>query len=424
MSEPTVRRVVIIGFGTRRLHRRHLCGAGAAAAAVDRRPAAGRPADHHHRRGELSGLRRRDPGPVADGADARPGRARRHRVHGGHRHRRRPVAAAVPPTLDSGKTVLAETLIIATGAQAKWLGLDTEKKFQGFGVSACATLRRLLLPAEGGDRGRRRQHRGRGGPLPHQLRLQGHRRAPPRRVPRRDASCRSGCSPIPRSRWCGTRPSTRCWRLPIPLGVTGVKLKNLKTGAVTERAVDGVFVAIGHAPASELFKGQLEMDGSGYLKVKAGTVSTAVPGVFAAGDVSRRHLPPGRHRRRAWAAWPRSRPPACWPRKTTPAPTTRSPTPRPKRSGSGRAIQRLLHSLYLICPVYTGWVIPILRPLGGVSLSFRVVPPRHVPHSAAGGAIPPATPTPHKPTQPHKHPRYQMSRGESFFPYSRSFDLT
>ena len=71
-----------------------------------------------------------------------------------------------------------------------------------------------------------------------------------------------------------------------PVGVTGVRLKNLKTGAVTELACDGVFVAIGHAPASELFKGQLEMDSAGYLKVKAGSASTAIQGVYAAGDVT------------------------------------------------------------------------------------------------------------------------------------------
>src|SRR6202012_5251979 len=71
-----------------------------------------------------------------------------------------------------------------------------------------------------------------------------------------------------------------------PVGVTGVRLKNVKTGETRDIACDGVFVAIGHAPASELFKGQLEMDASGYLKVKAGTASTAIKGVYAAGDVT------------------------------------------------------------------------------------------------------------------------------------------
>ena len=71
-----------------------------------------------------------------------------------------------------------------------------------------------------------------------------------------------------------------------PLGVTGVRLKNVRTGATQTIPCDGVFIAIGHAPASELFKGQLEADGSGYLKVKAGTASTAIPGVYAAGDVT------------------------------------------------------------------------------------------------------------------------------------------
>jgi thioredoxin reductase (NADPH) len=71
-----------------------------------------------------------------------------------------------------------------------------------------------------------------------------------------------------------------------PMGVTGVRVSNLKTGAVSEIACDGFFVAIGHAPASSLFKDQLAMDASGYLKVKAGTASTAIPGVYAAGDVT------------------------------------------------------------------------------------------------------------------------------------------
>jgi thioredoxin reductase (NADPH) len=71
-----------------------------------------------------------------------------------------------------------------------------------------------------------------------------------------------------------------------PMGVTGVRLKNCKTGETREIPCDGVFVAIGHAPASQLFKGQLQMDGSGYLKVQAGTASTAIPGVYAAGDVT------------------------------------------------------------------------------------------------------------------------------------------
>src|SRR6185436_6035332 len=71
-----------------------------------------------------------------------------------------------------------------------------------------------------------------------------------------------------------------------PMGVTGVRLSNCKTGETRELAADGVFIAIGHAPSSELFKGQLEMDASGYLKVKAGTASTAIEGVYAAGDVT------------------------------------------------------------------------------------------------------------------------------------------
>ena len=71
-----------------------------------------------------------------------------------------------------------------------------------------------------------------------------------------------------------------------PMGVTGVRLKNVKTGETRQIPCDGVFIAIGHAPASQLFKGQLEMDAAGYLKVKAGTASTAIKGVYAAGDAT------------------------------------------------------------------------------------------------------------------------------------------
>jgi thioredoxin reductase (NADPH) len=71
-----------------------------------------------------------------------------------------------------------------------------------------------------------------------------------------------------------------------PMGVTGVRLQNVKTGATQEIRCDGVFIAIGHAPASELFKGQLDMDASGYLEVKPGAASTAIEGVYAAGDVT------------------------------------------------------------------------------------------------------------------------------------------
>jgi thioredoxin reductase (NADPH) len=71
-----------------------------------------------------------------------------------------------------------------------------------------------------------------------------------------------------------------------PIGVQGVRVRNLQTGATEDLKIDGLFVAIGHAPASSLFKDQLQMDASGYLKVKAGTAATAIPGVYAAGDVT------------------------------------------------------------------------------------------------------------------------------------------
>jgi thioredoxin reductase (NADPH) len=186
---------------------------------------------------------------------------------------------------DSGQVWLAETVIIATGAQAKWLGLETEKKFQGFGVSACATCdgffyRGKAVAVIGGGntaveealfltsfaskvtlihrRGELRAER------ILQERLFAH--------PKIEVIWDTGLEAV-----LGTE---------APLGVTGLRLKNLKTGETSELSLDGVFIAIGHAPASELFKGQLEMDATGYVKVKAGTASTAIDGVYAAGDVS------------------------------------------------------------------------------------------------------------------------------------------
>ena len=186
---------------------------------------------------------------------------------------------------DSGQVWLAETLIIATGAQAKWLGLESESKFQGFGVSACATCdgffyrNKEVVVVGGGNTA-----------VEEALFLTNF--ASKVTVVHRKDEFRA--ERILQERLFAHPKIEVIWDSAVhqvlggtdPLGVTGVELKNVKTGGLRAVSCDGVFIAIGHAPASELFKGQLEMDASGYLKVKPGSAATAVPGVFAAGDVT------------------------------------------------------------------------------------------------------------------------------------------
>jgi len=187
--------------------------------------------------------------------------------------------------LDSGSTLLAETLIIATGAQARWLGLESEQKYRGFGVSACATCDgffyrgKAVAVAGGGNTA-----------VEEALFLTSfaskvtliHRRGELR------------AEKILQERLFANPKIEIIWDSAIeevlgsdsPPGVTGVRLKNVRTGELSDLEVDGLFVAIGHAPASSLFHGQLPMDASGYLEVVPGKTATVIEGVFAAGDVS------------------------------------------------------------------------------------------------------------------------------------------
>lgn len=186
---------------------------------------------------------------------------------------------------DSGQVWLAETLIIATGAQAKWLGLESEQKFQGFGVSACATCDGFFY------RGKNVVVVGGGNTAVEEALFLTNFAAKVTVVHRRDEF---RAEKILQERLFNHEKIEVIWDSAIdevlgtadPLGVTGVRLKNVKTGETRQIDTDGVFIAIGHAPASQLFHGQLEMDASGYLKVKPGTASTAIPGVYAAGDVT------------------------------------------------------------------------------------------------------------------------------------------
>ncbi|HQR87907.1 MAG: thioredoxin-disulfide reductase [Caulobacter sp. 12-67-6] len=186
---------------------------------------------------------------------------------------------------DSGEEWLAETLIIATGAQAKWLGLESESKFQGFGVSACATCdgffyRNKEVVVVGG-----------GNTAVEEALFLTNFASKVTLVHRKDEL---RAEKILQERLLAHPKIELAWNSAIdeivgdtnPMGVTGVRLKNVVTGDLTELKCDGVFIAIGHAPSSELFKGQLDTHANGYLTVKPGTTSTTIPGVYAAGDVT------------------------------------------------------------------------------------------------------------------------------------------
>jgi thioredoxin reductase (NADPH) len=186
---------------------------------------------------------------------------------------------------DSGEVWLAETLVIASGAQAKWLGLPSEQKFQGFGVSACATCDGFFY------RGKEVVVVGGGNTAVEEALFLTNFASQVTLVHRRDEL---RAERILQERLFAHPKIVVVWDSEVvevlgdsePLGVTGVRLRNLKTGAFTDVPCDGLFVAIGHAPASELFKGQLEMDAQGYLKVVPGKTATAIEGVYAAGDVT------------------------------------------------------------------------------------------------------------------------------------------
>ncbi|HIJ38442.1 MAG TPA: thioredoxin-disulfide reductase [Rhodospirillaceae bacterium] len=188
---------------------------------------------------------------------------------------------------DSGDRYSGDTLIIATGAQARWLGIESERRFQGFGVSACATcdgffFRKRDVAVVGGGNSA----------VEEAIYLAGIA-AKVTLIHRRD-SLRA--EKIAQDRLFAMPNVSVIWDSAIeevlgdgtPPGVTGIRLANLKTGAQSTLAVDGLFIAIGHDPNTGLFKGQLEMDPEGYIITRPGTTQTSVPGVFAAGDVQDR----------------------------------------------------------------------------------------------------------------------------------------
>lgn len=185
---------------------------------------------------------------------------------------------------DSGDVYTCDALIVCTGAQARWLGLQSEAHFQGHGVSACATCDGFFY------RGKDVVVVGGGNTAVEEAIFLTNFASKVVVVHRRDSF---RAERIMQDRLFKNPKIEVVWDTAIeeitgsadPKSVTGVKLKNVKTGAVTTRPIDGVFIAIGHAPATELFKGQLEMKPSGYLITKPDSTATSVPGVFAAGDV-------------------------------------------------------------------------------------------------------------------------------------------
>ena len=188
-------------------------------------------------------------------------------------------------SLDSGDVYLADTLVLATGAQARWLGIASEEKFKGFGVSACATCDGFFY------RGKEVMVVGGGNTAVEEALFLTNFASTVTIVHRRDhfraeriLQDRLFKHPKIKVIWdsaideiCGTEN---------PGKVTHVRLKNVKTGTLTDVPADGVFIAIGHAPATDLVQGQIKLKPSGYVEVAPNSTATSIPGLFAAGDVA------------------------------------------------------------------------------------------------------------------------------------------
>jgi len=186
---------------------------------------------------------------------------------------------------ESGDVYTCDALIICTGAQARWLGIPSEEKFKGYGVSACATCdgffykEKEVIVAGGGNTA-----------VEEAIFLTNFAKRVTL-VHRRD-SLRA--EKILQDRLFKNPKIEVIWDHTVDeivgdedaKSVTGINLKNVKTGEVMKRPADGVFIAIGHAPATELFRGQLEMTSSGYVVTTPDSTATSIPGVFAAGDVT------------------------------------------------------------------------------------------------------------------------------------------
>ena len=188
-------------------------------------------------------------------------------------------------TGDNGEIYTADSVIISTGAQAKWLGLPSEQKFQGFGVSACATCdgffyrNKEVLVVGGGNTA-----------VEEALFLTNfaskviliHRRNEFRAE--RILQERLFRNPKIEVRW--NHEIAEIGGSAMPPSVNSVTLRDLASNRTYEQPIDGIFIAIGHAPSTSIFAGKLDMKPGGYLQVRPGTTETNIPGVFAAGDVT------------------------------------------------------------------------------------------------------------------------------------------
>lgn len=185
---------------------------------------------------------------------------------------------------DSGTQYTGDCLVIATGAQAKWLGIESEKKFQGFGVSGCATCDGFFY------RGKEVLVVGGGNTAVEEALFLTNFATKVTLIHRRD---KLRAEKILQDRLFKNSKIKIIWDSVLdevvgtenPLGVTGAQIKNVNTGKVTELKVDGVFIAIGHKPNTDLFIDQLKMDKENYIITKADSTVTNVKGVFACGDV-------------------------------------------------------------------------------------------------------------------------------------------
>ncbi len=186
---------------------------------------------------------------------------------------------------DSGTTYTADAVILATGAQARWLGLPSEEKFKGFGVSACATCDGFFY------RGKEVVVIGGGNTAVEEALFLTNFASHVTLIHRRDSLRADKTN---QDRLFKHPKISVLWNHGVeevlgtegPLGVTGVRAMHVQTGATTDIPCAGFFVAIGHSPASELVKDQLDLHNGGYVVVKPGTTETSVPGVFAAGDLT------------------------------------------------------------------------------------------------------------------------------------------
>ncbi len=186
---------------------------------------------------------------------------------------------------DSGDVIMAETVVIATGAQARWLGIESEKKFQGYGVSGCATCDGFFF------RGKEVAVVGGGNTAMEEALYLTNHATKVTLIHRRDAfrgekllQDRVASHEKINIIWDSVVEDVIGVDKPNP-AVTDIKLRNVKTGKEQVVPVAGVFIAIGHDPATKVFQGKLQMDEGGYIITKADSTATNIPGVFAAGDV-------------------------------------------------------------------------------------------------------------------------------------------